>query len=88
MIVDALVIKARITWPNGRPIKQCADILRRASEVQSDRESYQTATQSLKTWRMTLISVTANHPSHTVMKATTMVLMMTHYEFHSIYASC
>jgi hypothetical protein len=38
MIVDLLVIKTGIIWPNGTHIKECSDILRRASKVQSDAE--------------------------------------------------
>jgi hypothetical protein len=41
MITDLLVIKAGIIWADGIHIKECADILRRASEVQSDTGQYQ-----------------------------------------------
>jgi hypothetical protein len=36
MIVDLLVIATRIIWPSGTYIKECADVLTTASEVQSD----------------------------------------------------
>jgi hypothetical protein len=38
MIVNLLVIKTRITWPSGTYIKERADILTKATEVQSDAE--------------------------------------------------
>jgi hypothetical protein len=41
MIVDLLVIKTRIIWPNAAQIKECTEILK---EVQSDAVPYQTAT--------------------------------------------
>ena len=43
MIVDVLVTKARIIWPNGTHIKECTEALKRTSEVQSDAGPYQTA---------------------------------------------
>jgi hypothetical protein len=41
MIVDLLVVKTGIIWPDGRHIKERADILRRASEEQADIGQYQ-----------------------------------------------
>jgi hypothetical protein len=41
MIVDLLVIKARIIWPNAAQIQECAEILKK---VQSDTVPDQTAT--------------------------------------------
>jgi hypothetical protein len=40
MIVDLLMIRTRIIWPNGTGIEKCADILRRANEVKSDAGPY------------------------------------------------
>jgi hypothetical protein len=41
MIVDLLVIKTRIRWPNAAQIKECVEILK---EVQSDSVQDQAAT--------------------------------------------
>jgi hypothetical protein len=41
MIVDPLVIKTRIIWPNAGQIKECAEILK---EVQPDNGPDQMAT--------------------------------------------
>jgi hypothetical protein len=41
MIVDLLVIKTIITWPNAAQIQECAEIFK---EVQSDSGPDQTAT--------------------------------------------
>jgi hypothetical protein len=41
MIVEPLVIKTKIIWPNAAQIKECAEILK---EVQSDTGPHQTAT--------------------------------------------
>jgi hypothetical protein len=42
-IVDLLVTTTGIIWPNGTHIKEWADVLRTASEMQSDAGPYQTA---------------------------------------------
>jgi hypothetical protein len=41
MIVDLLIIKTKIIWPDAAQIKECAEILR---EMQSETEPDQTAT--------------------------------------------
>jgi hypothetical protein len=73
MIVDQFVIKARIRWPNAAHIKECAEVL---SEVKSDPEPCKTRAQSPDPWRKSLTSVTTNHPSQTVIKATIMMIMI------------
>jgi hypothetical protein len=61
MIIDRLLTKTRIIRRNSIRIKECADVLRRASEVQSEGGPYQTAIQYRETWKLFLISVTAIH---------------------------
>jgi hypothetical protein len=43
MIVDIFVIETCIIWLNDTHIKECADVVRRANEVQSDAGTYQMA---------------------------------------------
>jgi hypothetical protein len=86
MMVDLLVIKTRIIWPDTAQIKECAEVLK---EVKLDTGPDQTASQNLEyhdTWKMSPISVTANHHRPTVMEATMMALVIINYEFHLVYA--
>jgi hypothetical protein len=58
MIVDPLMIKAKIIWPDASQIKECAEILR---EVQSDTGPDQMAAQSRSMWKSSLVSGIINH---------------------------
>jgi hypothetical protein len=58
MIVDRLMIKTIMIWPNGAQIQECADILR---EVQTYVRSDQTTTEDTNIWKRPPVSVTINH---------------------------
>jgi hypothetical protein len=77
MIVDLLMIKTRIMWPNAAHIKECAEDLR---EVQSDTGPDQMTINDTTSGKV-LVSGTTCRPEETIMKPKFMIIMIMNSEF-------